>query len=506
MEARLTRPEGSGGTQRDRSASRRGERAHRIEGSYRAITTHQLALAWWLHGSGHLTRRQLRVYFALHEMAEKRRYGPADCTPLYTVDEVMRLVGGRGGGPKARSEITVDLNRLRTLALAELSDHSIAFARSADQIRIDDLSGFWTMFEHIPNRRRTVPVPRRMLRALAAGFSKATTALVIAMLIRGLFWHKETGDYRTDGRYKLSWVAEVFGISRRAVTDARSTLIDLGWLEPLEVSQIMMNRYGLHDRIVADWKRPDPAAAVGEQAETGPFPSAESASPNAGISARSASLYETGSLSLKGDQLNTRKPAPTRAGPTGVSPTGSTGSRKRESWRSPREPKSGPPSIRDIRASDLASTERLIELHRQACAIGLSSPSEAGRIAFLSLAERARSRGSRAGALFFWLLRERKYEFITQHDEDEASRRIRELHNGPSVQPRQEWGGEGQERPEQDHELTDDERFVVACTRAAHKTRNVEPFHVARAGRGWSRERWDDAVKTIEERKFSWMS
>lgn len=522
-----------------------GHYAGRIEGSYRPITVHQLTLAWWLHASGHMTRRQLRVYFALHEMSERRRYAQEGREPHYKLDEVLHLVGGRGeqssGGARDRSELSGDLRRLARLGLAALSDHHIEFATSADQIRlgsedgggVDDLSGFWTMFEQIPNRRRTVPVPRRMVRALAAGFSRATTALILALLIRGLFWHRGTDDsgggvkrrvngiYRTDGRYKLSWVARVFGVSRRSVSDARSTLIELGWIEPLEVGQVMMNRFGLHDRIVPDWKHPDTSdpelarteTAVGDGASSDDQASAASACPNDDFHGESASPDLTDSLPLTGNQY-TRNPAPPakagRAGPAGVS-TSST-------WRSDRERSElggrnrgsggrggkgrggsgGPPNIRDIQAADLASTDRLLELHRQACGLGLSSPSEHGRLEFLALAERARTRGSRSGALFYWLLRERKTAFITLSDEDRAAQRLREHLNGPTQREadRERWRGGGPPRsvPEQ---LTEQERVVVACIRVAKKHR-LDPAIVARQAKGWTRQAWDEAHEAFQ--------
>ena len=490
-----------------------GYRTERIEGSYRPITVHMLTLAWWLHASGHLTRRQLRVWFACHEMAERRRYTKSGRKPSYSVDEVLRLVGGRGDELKARSEIARDLDRLAEVGLVEFAPDALALATSADQIKVDDLCGYWSMLEQMPNARRAVPVPRRMVRALAAGFSRATTALIFATLIRGLFWHRGRGDYRTDGRYKLSWVSEHFGVSRRALTEARSTLIELGWLEPIDVNQWEMNRWGLRDRIVTDWSPSPNAAAVGEggqAAESDESPSAQSASPRHKKSAGSSSPVQTGSPSLTRESLNTRNPAPPaehgRAGPSGVSPTGSTGSRRRESIRSRRDLPGGKPSIREIRASDLASTERLLELYEQAVRLGLIGGSEAGRLAFFSLAERARSRGHRAGALFFWLLRERKFSYITQHDEDEASRRIRELMNGPSVQTgQQQWGRAGQDahpEPQQEREFTDDERVAIACIRAANKSRTQDGFYFARAGKGWTRDRWDEAVRAIEEREL----
>ena len=62
-----------------------------------------------------------------------------------------------------------------------------------------------------------------------------------------------------------------------------------------------------------------------------------------------------------------------------------------------------------------------MELHAQACARGLADPSEAGRLRFIALAVHARRYATRnAPGLFAWLLRERKWGFITQEDEDLA--------------------------------------------------------------------------------------
>lgn len=470
----------------------RGERTSRIEGSYRSISVHQLALTWWLHVAGHISRRQLRLTFACHELSERRRYAADDRLPTYTLDEIMHLVGGRGDKAKAFSEITRDLDGLRELGLVDFSTHAIGFAVSADQINLDDLTDFWSMYEAMPNRRRAVPVPRRMVRALAGGFSKATTAMILAVLIRGLFWHKPTNDYRIDGRYKLSWIADVFRVSRRAISDARTNLIELGWLEPLEVNQVMMNRFGLHDRIAADWQHPQSARAAGGC-------SAESASPNAEISAESASPDLTDSLPFKEGNQNTRNPAPLRAGPTGVSLRSTKGSRKAEVGED-RDDQSDPPNIRNIRSEDFASTDRLLDLHRQACKLGLSCPSEHGRMTFLAFAERAKSRGSKPGAMLFWFLREQPTKFITQAEEDEAARRLREHLNGPAWrhdEDDEQWGGDCESKRPAPISFTDEDNFVLACIRVG-KARRMEPFRIAREAKGWTKDRWDEAKLAFE--------
>jgi len=115
--------------------------------------------------------------------------------------------------------------------------------------------------------------PRRTLRALAAGFTRAQTAVVLAKLVRSVFWHRRTpgeeARYRIDGRTKVSWIAEVFGVSRRALIDARAHLIAIGWLTELDAPQNMLNRYGSHDVVNVGWGVGDfeADAALGEAAD-----------------------------------------------------------------------------------------------------------------------------------------------------------------------------------------------------------------------------------------------
>ena len=79
--------------------------------------------------------------------------------------------------------------------------------------------------------------------------------------------------------------------------------------------------------------------------------------------------------------------------------------------------------------------------------------------------------------------------------------------NGPSIQPGQESKGVGQGMCLElgvEPVLTEDERFVVACTRAAKKAKLVDPYQVARVGSGWSRERWDDAMNLLQSHIFNY--
>jgi len=448
----------------------------RITGRFRRITVHQLALAWWLYKSRHITMRQLRVYFAAHEMAERRRYSKAAERPLYGLDEIKALVGGRGTKTADR-DLSADVKALGRIGLVKISAHAIDFAVSVDQIAVENVSGFWAMFESIDNRRRTVPVPRRTCRALAGGLRPAMMAVMIALMIRGLYWHRprkeagEQGGYRVDGSTKRAWIAEVFGVSERAVTDARATLTELGWITPDDDQpQWHRNRYGVRDRINVEAFGPEKQdQGVGQ-----------SASPTPDNSGQSASPCLNSSSSLTGN-INTRKPAPVRAGPAGVSIETRKGSRK----------KSSEPTLRDITDEDLRDTRRMIKLHRQAVAQGVPVAGEAGRLDFLALAERARACGSNPPKLFAWLLKQRRFEFITQANEDAAARRLRELRDGPRERGR---GVAVAKTPRpKPVELTEDDKVVIACLQTAKKNRGVDPFQLARQVKGWTRDRWDVA-------------
>jgi len=102
--------------------------------------------------------------------------------------------------------------------------------------------------------------------------SKATTAVVIAHLMRCVYFHAAKRRYRVDGRCKASWIAETFGVSERAVVTARRKLIDGGLLIVLESPQWQLNRYGL--RLAVDLDYPQGPGAPAERSAPPPSESA----------------------------------------------------------------------------------------------------------------------------------------------------------------------------------------------------------------------------------------
>ena len=312
---------------------RLGEWQNQIQGRYRPISVHQLAMAWWCYKQRHITKRQLRIYFAAHAMHECRRYTQDDPDtgrprqPLYGLPEIRALIGSKDS-KSADAAISADVKAIGRLGLVKITPHAIDFAMNFVQLNLppapEDVAsesdnttsnphednpgqvsggnsgggGFWGFYNELPNNKRSVPVPRRTVRALAAGFQGSVMGVMIGLMIRGLFWHRRDGAYRVDGRTKTAWFSEHFMLSARSVTEARARLVELGWLSELDTPQWLLNKYGKHERINVE--------------AFGPEKQANSATPSSDKTGESASpCLNTSSSSMN---LKTRKTAPMRAG------------------------------------------------------------------------------------------------------------------------------------------------------------------------------------------------
>ena len=489
-------------------AGRKGERVTAIPGRYTPITTHQLCMVWWLYQAGHITKRQLRVYFAAQEMAERRRYTKPDeksggtgkiRRPSYTIDEVRDTIGSKHG-ETAEKSLSADVKAVGRLGLVKISHRRIEFAVSIDQIAVDDVSGFWDMFEQIKNKARVVPVPRRTCRALAKGMTQGETGMIIALVIRSLFWHKREGEYRIDGRTKCSWIAEVFQLDRKTITTARAKLIAQGWMQEIPCNQWELNKWGQRYRLnleafgaratpeaTANPADQDPTSSDQSDQEAAPDPQQDATnrsktpsgfpSPRAELSGVFPIPCLNNSSSPNGENIKNRKPDHGGSGSASggsrkkkvVNPKGvGRGSKGRDSGGR------GRVVLSNVRRVDLDDTERLLELHRQAIKAGHKVSGEKGRLDFVALAERAKSHGNDAPKLFAWLLRQKKFDFITMADEDAAIARLkRHANQGDDAAIRQSEaeavggqgnpGGAAQSRKDFLAGLPEDQRFVATC-------------------------------------------
>lgn len=501
-----------------------------IEGRYRPITTHQLTLAWWLYDNNAISKRQLRIYFAAHEMDERRFYTAADrkgCAE-FTLEEIKALVGGRGSTTADR-DLSADVKRLGALGLVKIARRSITFAETVEQVAVDDTDGFFRMWDQMDHRTRgrSVPVPRRTLRELAAGFTTGSSAYLIAALIRCVFWRRKERCYNTDGRIKDGWVAETFGVGLTAVRQGRRRLQELGLLEKRDgLAQWNLNRYGSHIVVHCDWSRSkDSSAGLQSHTQTtdsGTTPGAvdnldtssvgggRSAAKSDTLPAQNSGRSDTPCLNrsaLPTEDLETRRLGAPAPGPSGVSLKLREGSRKKRGRETGQPtPPTGEPTIRDIQPDDLEDTERLFKLHAQFVSSGLAKGGRAGELDFLALANRARVRGFNPGGLLRRLLEQNRTGWITIADEEAASRRMREHFAGPPVtatnptagarsikdlfQPRRMPGTSRTEG-----RLSEESAFVEKCVRTAREAglREAQWWLVAQRIKQWTRDQWGSA-------------
>ena len=458
-----------------------------ITGRFRKITVEQMVMAWSLYRSRDITRRQLRVYFALHEMSERRRYSKGTYT-FFGVEELQRLVGGRGS-ERSAEDLASDLRKLAKVHLVSMDAQAITFAKKIEELKTENTDTIKAMLCSMPHLHRAVPVPRRMLRALAGGLPKSSTAVSLAIMIRSLFWKAKEQCYRTDGRTKLCWISEVFGISRRAATDGHDHLLHMGWISSLEMTVWQRNRWGLHDRVNVDWKANAQVevAKACNGSENSPKTrelSSDSASPNPDFPVDYASPDQTKKLS--NENLTTRKPGENPRPHSGVS-------KKPDKQQGRGDKVTTQPRLHDVRFEDLRETGRLLQLYEQAANKGHFTDCEGNRLEFVALAERALTRGKNPPAMFVWLLRSWKTTFITQADEDAARRRLAKHDHNLQAEQRDNVVSSAIQ-PEQ----TVEEVFVKKCLAIARDVGGIDPYHVANQIKNWSREEWECQLSVYE--------
>jgi hypothetical protein len=503
------------------------------KGGYQLIPAVRLALAWWAYHEKLIRLVDLRVWFAAWEMRARRCRTPSPLPRRFGLGELQGLTG------LSRKRLKASLRRLEAAGLLLWSESAIGFPVSIEGVPLADRDGFRRFLDGIPNHRRLVPVPRRILRLLAGGARPALIATILGHLFRCLY--VKGGKCLPVGRVKASWIAETFGIGLRRVKQARQELIALGWLIPLDSRQWALNRWGALIRINLEWSRLDglqpaaPAAAVepGDEGAGGPAPApgpklappppdsgpelappdsdeepltgAKNQEPASGgstgsyISQPEEQTPETRTTALDGGEAMPQAAAePAAISPASDHPAPSVAPTARPS-PAPRAagPVLGQPTLRDVVPEDLKDTGRLLDLYEQAVDQGLAPPSEWGRLRFVAAAEHARIIGTKNPCgLFVRLVRGGLYHFATGDDEQAASVRLRKHLFGVPAAPQASVGPILRSEPA----LSADARLVEAVRAAAARARyrgDAFPL-LKRAQPEWTRERWDQAVAELD--------
>ena len=229
-----------------------------VSGGYHRAPASQLTTLLASLSSKVITARHLRIYAATLAMVAIREAAKSEAPPRFTPDELLRLLGSKRT-PTTRKKLRAALKHLRLVGLVTFTESKIRHATDLEALDPTQIPAYGRLEAiygdgFFRNHRRMVPVPRRILRAIARGdFTPAMAKMAIVAMLRCLYWHKGTG-YRVDGRYKIAEAARVSGVSHSAAQTARRKLIEIGWLIPDDsLRQLQLNRAGVRDSISLDW-------------------------------------------------------------------------------------------------------------------------------------------------------------------------------------------------------------------------------------------------------------
>lgn len=410
-----------------------------IHSGYKTITPAQLANALWALDEKLIRHRDFRLYLAcfvlvaIREAAARtnrcRGTAPREL-PRYRVNELERLT------QLPSRHIKPGLRRLAKCGLVAFSEGEIAMTKEV-------LSGAEELAEKLSCQRspkRPIPVPRAVLRFLAASFSEALTRVVIAYLVRGLSIARKTGEISAKGTVKASWIADTFNVSMRAVKYAQAELRCLDWIgKDTNSVQRKLNRDGAYFAINLSWTTGQPAE--GGDAK-GTATSALTRHPLQSNSDQSIVSSGKDDCKIAPPLLqNCTDFAPPREDKetsyevkyqrTQTPEPADVCFKERQEPAPATRSEHASPSWRNVCTEDLCRLDRLEVLFIEATRQGWLHASEASALDFVGAAVRAREVGEHPPKLFVFLVRHSLWSHISQAQEDRARTalaRCRELH------------------------------------------------------------------------------
>lgn len=422
-----------------------------IEGGYQLIAARSLARLWWAYRKQQLRFADVRAYLGCQELLARRCTMRRGRVPRFTTLELHAVTGlsVRRLGPTLR--------RLERAGLLTWSENAIRFP-SAPQARSgvtsEDFEAFLAL---IPNNRRLVPVPRRMLRLLASAARPALLATVLGHLLRCLYSRQGTCSGR--GRCKASWIADTFGVAQSRVKAARRELIDQGWLVRLEAGQWALNRWGLLVEINLAWV---PGAAPGA---AGPRPprtagDSEMRPPGGDFGPETSPPVTNKDLPCgsKDQELGRTEPAGVYTGRAHL-------------------PK---PSLNDIRPEDLECFSRTEALYWQAVRRKVICHTEGNVLNWLGAAVRARSVAGDPVRIFLGIVKGRLWGHITQAQEERARRALARYR---------------EENPKRFREFGSEAREPVTV-RTDERVRRLASYCLVRSAGSWSAAEAASSLRT----------
>ncbi len=390
----------------------------RMPGGYRRMDVNHLLAVWHAYRTEKRIRFvDFRVYLALHEMAERRRAGrrskarrrkstlPPKRNLSGIVLECARLLRVRDSRVASGA-----IQRLARAGLISISEHSIRLkGQGPASLEQDSRTG-------LAGRnvsRRTMAVPRRVLRHLAGGETVSRTATMLGHLLRCVFHHRGSG-WNSVGSCSIRFVAELFGVDARSVKRARRRLVDEGWLKPESADHWHVQAQGARVKVNLSWF-PGPQEPLLDVNAAGMSPRPPGFA---------CPLSPPGSKRTLPLVLQNHTPAFPRG--VGVWTDG---------------PAEDPPRLADVRLCDLVEADRLQLLCQEACARGWIRSSEHDTLRVFSAAAHARRVGrTNPCGLFVVVLRRGLWMYLSNDDDDTGRALFRSLKDprlvGPANRPR----------------------------------------------------------------------
>jgi hypothetical protein len=232
------------------------------DGGFTGITLTQIAMIWvsYLTAGIAIGIVEVRAYLAALELVQRRkteehirrrlftewkktRQGPCPkpVEPHYRLEELSTLMG------EPLEKVRRAVKRLEETGLLTFTPTRISFAMEPEELQVESTAPIYEMLRTLSPRggwNRIVPLPRRIITVLAETGSRSVIATVLGFVARCCFYFSKEKKYTYVGRCKSSWISESFGISLAATKAARSFLVSIEFLRPLETPQLEMNKKG----------------------------------------------------------------------------------------------------------------------------------------------------------------------------------------------------------------------------------------------------------------------
>ena len=247
-----------------------------------------------------------------------------------------------------------------------------------------------------------LPIPRRLIRFLAACEKRSTFLVLMAYIERGLTLRNR--EIKSAGTFKASQIVKRTGLSMRAVRLARKELLTLEIITPDTTKyQRKLNRDGAYFTINLSWNpRPE---RLKTPANTAFQASAKIAPLTPQNSPKIAPPYRN---KISSYEFRNQKTDSAALKPPGV-------------FSKQIKRRGGEPTIFDVKREDLEQFSRCRVLYGQACRRGIIKESEANFLNFIAAAVRAKSiKEGDPVRVFMGIVRNNLWMNITQAEEERA--------------------------------------------------------------------------------------